>query len=87
MNTSQLSKKFWKLQRAHGKVPREVVKLMTGLLDREIAEDHRKSKDEAKARRQARYDERAARAKAHDEEYEALIEEPQVPTTPADITI
>jgi hypothetical protein len=82
MNVGLLSKKFWKLQRGQGKVPKEVCKLMIGSYDREIAEDHRTQKEEAKVRRQARYDERAARAKRHDEEYMALlepIEEPAVP--------
>lgn len=75
MNIGLLSKKYWKHQRATGGCPKEVVKLMTGLLDREIAEDHRKGKEEAKARRQARYDERQERAREHKEEYEALIQE------------
>ena len=85
MNTGQLSKKFWKLS---PNTPKEVRKLMLGIYDREIADDHRKGKEEAKARRQDRYDERAERAREHKEEYEALIQEqPHDQGTPTDVVV
>lgn len=76
MNIGLLSKKFWKLQRAQGKVPLEVVKLMTGEYDKEMAADYAKAKEEARARRHARFTERKERGQKKEQELKALAEVP-----------
>ncbi len=76
MNIGLLSKKFWKIQRAKGNVPKEVVKLMTGAYDKEMAADYAKAKEEARERRKARFNERKERGKRKEAEIKTLAEIP-----------
>lgn len=82
MNIGLLSKRYWKNQRAaHPKqISRDVVKLMTGGMDKEILADFAEARDEAKARHAARHAERKARAEAHDKEFQELAGVPETVT-------